>query len=90
MNLVIDCTVGCSYCYARNMVFTKIWENTQQQFLFLPKHPDLLDFETDLENAWLDVTVTRKSELWHINTLRPSFSPPCRDSASSIHPPALL
>ena len=34
------------------------------------QRPDLLDFDTDLENAWFGVTVTRKAELWRIDVLR--------------------
>ncbi len=51
----------------RDEVFAKIRENPQHQFLFLTKRPDLLDFDTDLENAWFGVTVTRKAELWRID-----------------------
>ena len=40
-----------------------VYKRQQHQFLFLTKRPDLLDFDTDLENAWFGVTVTRKAEL---------------------------
>ena len=119
LNIVIGCTVGCDYCYARNNVrrwhiiddFAKpeffpnklrlmerqkpqnflltgmsdlagwkdewleqvlptIAKNPQHPFLFLSKRPDLLNIETDLENVWFGVTVTKKSELWRIDSLR--------------------
>ena len=54
----------------RDEVFVKIRENPQHQFLFLTKRPDSLDFDTELENAWFGVTVTRKAELWRIDALR--------------------
>ena len=35
---------------------------TNKTVLFPTKRPALLDFDTDLENVWLGVTVTRKAE----------------------------
>ncbi len=54
----------------RQQVFERIKANPQHQFLFLTKRPDLLDIDTDLENAWFGVTVTRRAELWRLQALR--------------------
>lgn len=42
----------------------------EHQFLFLSKMPEILDIETDLDNAWFGVTVTRRSECGRIDALR--------------------
>ena len=79
----------------REEVFHKIQENPQHQFLFLSKRPDLLDFDTDLDNAWFGVTVTRRSELWRIDALREhirakryhvTFEPLFDDFEQSVEP----
>ncbi len=53
-----------------DQVFKRIRRNPQHQYIFLSKRPDLLDIETDLDNVWMGVTITRKSELWRLDALR--------------------
>ena len=51
-------------------VFEKLRDNPDHEAIFLSKRPDLLNIDTDLENAWFGVTVTRKSELWRLKALK--------------------
>ena len=44
--------------------------NPQQQYLFLTKRPEEIDFYTHLDNAWFGVTVTSSKEKNRITTLR--------------------
>ena len=72
-------------------------QNPQHQFLFLAKRPDLLDFDTDLENAWFGVTVTgsrtvayrcpsekRQAKHYHV-TFEPLFDDPGTVDLSGIN-----
>lgn len=51
-------------------VLASVRRNPQHHFLFLTKRPDLLNIETDLDNAWFGVTVTRRAETQRIDELR--------------------
>lgn len=119
MNLVIGCTIGCSYCYARNNVrrfhmtedfsrpeyfpgklklmdrkrpqnllltgmsdfsdwdlewreevFARIARNPQNQYIFLTKRPEKIQFSTELDNVWFGVTVTSAKEKGRIQAMR--------------------
>ena len=50
--------------------FRKLKENPQHEAIFLSKRPDLLKIDTDLQNAWFGVTITRKTELWRLQALK--------------------
>ncbi len=51
-------------------VFKKLRENPQHEAVFLSKRPDLLKIDTDLQNGWFGVTITRRAELWRLQALK--------------------
>jgi len=46
----------------RDVVFDKMRENPQHAYLFLTKRPECIQFETELNNVWMGVTVTSESD----------------------------
>lgn len=53
----------------RIKVFDKMRENSQHVYLFLTKRPECIQFETDLNNVWMGVTVTTACEKDRIATM---------------------
>ncbi|OIJ22490.1 hypothetical protein BKP45_04045 [Anaerobacillus alkalidiazotrophicus] len=54
----------------RTSVFDKISENPQHVFLFLTKRPEYIQFETDLNQVWIGITVTTEREKSRIAAMR--------------------
>lgn len=54
----------------RELVFDKMRQNVQHQYLFLSKRPDLLHMSVTPDNGWFGVTVTSSKEMQLIDQLR--------------------
>lgn len=54
----------------RSKVFSYMRENPWNTYVFLTKRPDLLQFSTDLDCAWIGVSVCDRESLGRIGTLR--------------------
>jgi len=46
----------------RTRVFDKMHENPQHVYLFLTKRPKCIQFETELNNVWMGVTITAECD----------------------------
>lgn len=51
-------------------VFDRMSENPQNNYLFLTKRPGMLDMDTDLDCAWMGVTVNGREDVRRIDELR--------------------
>lgn len=54
----------------RTRVFDKMRENPQHVYLFLTKRPECIQFETDLNNVWMGVTVTAECDKDRVSVMR--------------------
>lgn len=54
----------------KEMIFSKIENNLQHNFIFLTKSPDKVSFSNHSENVWMGVTVTSDSEKERISLLK--------------------
>lgn len=58
----------------RDKVFDAIKANPQHVYLFLTKQPEHIQFESDMENVWMGVTVTNCNEKHRILTMRKNIT----------------
>lgn len=54
----------------RSKVFQHLAKHPKHDYLFLTKFPEKINFETDLDSAWIGVTITAKSEMKRIEALQ--------------------
>lgn len=60
----------------KTMVFDKMHENPQHNYLFLTKRPECIQFETNLNNVWMGITVTSECDKDRITTMRKNIKAP--------------
>lgn len=119
LDIVVGCTVGCNYCYARinnnrfpvidnfsipqlvekrvkrigtktqnvyfmtstsdlsdwkpewkELAFSSMMQNPQHIYLFLTKRPNLINFNMEMNNVWVGVTVNTSRDVEKINLLK--------------------
>lgn len=119
LDIIVGCTVGCNYCYARinnnrfpvtnnfsipelvekrikrigtrtqnvyfmtsasdlsdwksewkELAFSSMIQNPQHIYLFLTKRPNLINFNMEMSNVWVGVTINTSRDVEKINSLK--------------------
>ena len=56
-----------SWC---SKIFNALQENPQHQYILLTKRPEFCQYQTNLDNVWMGVTITTKKETERISILK--------------------
>ena len=68
----------------RAKIFKVLAENPQHSYTLLTKRPELIHFETNLDNVWIGVSVTCRNDLKRIATLKKNIK--CRHYCVTFEP----
>ena len=68
----------------RDKIFKALADNQQHQYLLLTKRPELIHFETDLDNVCVGVSVTNKNDVKRIETMKKNIK--CRHYSITFEP----
>ena len=68
----------------RAKIFKVLAENPQHSYTLLTKRPELIHFETDLDNVWIGVSVTCRNDVSRIEALKKNIK--CRHYCVTFEP----
>ena len=68
----------------REKIFKVLTENPQHSYTLLTKRPELIHFETNLDNVWIGVSVTNKNDVKRIETLKKNIK--CKHYCVTFEP----
>ena len=68
----------------REKIFKVLTENPQHSYTLLTKRPELIHFETNLDNVWIGVSVTNKNDVKRIETLKQNIK--CKHYCVTFEP----